>query len=131
MAYFGCIGYFITSSGLEDVICTSDVLGSGSLQGFLAGKHFNRCSRIHPLLFAALSELHIQRFLNDTYQGCIPDSIQLMISSVNDHQVDIGDYPVQLRDFLICYEQYCELTRKGAHGKTASNFHPLKDLYNI
>ena len=66
MSYFACIGYFIASSGYDEVICTSDVLGSGSLPGFLVGRYFNRCSRIHPLLFACL--LHIQHFLSNNYR---------------------------------------------------------------
>ena len=58
------------------------MLGSRSLPGFLAGKH---CTGNHPLLFSVLSELRIQRFLNDNYGGggVIPENIKLKFSKAN------------------------------------------------
>ena len=40
---FGVIGKLIAGSGFEDVIFQSNVCASGSLEGVLAGSHYNRC----------------------------------------------------------------------------------------
>ena len=42
MAYFAVLGYFIDGSGGPEVLTENDVLAPGSLNGFLAGKHYNR-----------------------------------------------------------------------------------------
>ena len=48
MAYFSSLGYLLDSSGGSVVLCNVDVLASGSVRGFLSGKNFNRCKRLHP-----------------------------------------------------------------------------------
>ena len=42
MSYFGSVGYLIDSSGGPEILVDADVLASGSLTGFLKGKHFNK-----------------------------------------------------------------------------------------
>lgn len=42
MAFFKSIGKYIDSSGITNVLVDSPVLAEGSVNGFLAGKHFNR-----------------------------------------------------------------------------------------
>lgn len=44
LAFFGALGYLIDSSGGPEVLTESGVLASGSLNGFLSGKHYNRYS---------------------------------------------------------------------------------------
>ena len=39
------------------------MLAPGSLNGFLTGKHFNRCKRLHPILGLALEIKHFKAFL--------------------------------------------------------------------
>lgn len=41
----------------------SGLLAEGSLRGFLLGKHFNRCKRIHPVATLSLKILHFKVFL--------------------------------------------------------------------
>ena len=43
----------------------SELLASGSINGFIEGKHFNRCKRLHPIVSVAIQMLHFQRFVND------------------------------------------------------------------
>ena len=57
MSYFGSVGYLIDSSGGPEILVDADVLASGSLTGFLKGKHFNRCKRLHLLFATALQVL--------------------------------------------------------------------------
>ena len=49
------------------MLTESEVLASGSLNGFLTGEHFNCCKRLHPILALALEILHFLKFL-DTYE---------------------------------------------------------------
>ena len=42
MALFGALGFFLDGSGGPTVLIDADVLGVGSLNGFLLGKHYNR-----------------------------------------------------------------------------------------
>ena len=41
-AYFGVLGHFLADSGGPYALTESGVLASGSLNGFLLGKHYNR-----------------------------------------------------------------------------------------
>lgn len=42
LAFFGALGYLIDSSGGPEMLTESGVLASGSLNGFLSGRHYNR-----------------------------------------------------------------------------------------
>ena len=42
LAYFGTIGHFLNGSGGSQLLMEADVLASGSVNGFLNGKHYNR-----------------------------------------------------------------------------------------
>lgn len=43
MANVHAIGTFIDECGLTEVMVDSELLASGSVRGFVGGKHFNRC----------------------------------------------------------------------------------------
>ena len=43
MAYFASLVHFIDESGGPHLLVDTEVLALGSLRGFIAGKHFNRC----------------------------------------------------------------------------------------
>ena len=42
MAFFGCVGKYITGSGFEEVAFQSGLCTSGSITSVLSGKHYNR-----------------------------------------------------------------------------------------
>ena len=133
MSYFASIGYFITGSGLDEIIINSNVLGSGSLSGFLKGKHFNRCTRVHPLLFSALSECHMTTFLNSKHSGTVPEVLKIKLKSLgkaeNKFEIvqDILDDP-EIKKFLQEYEEFTNLTRMGDHGFTAQYVMQYMDM---
>ena len=64
MAFYNVLGKF--NVGGPGVLITSEAIASGSLKGFLPGKHYNRCNRIHPLLVAAMKNLLIKEFLSQS-----------------------------------------------------------------
>ncbi len=49
LVYFAGIGFVLAESVGTEILVETEVLASGSLNGFLAGKHYNRCKRLHPL----------------------------------------------------------------------------------
>ena len=62
MAFFNVIGKYVDHSGSQHIQKESSVLAEGSQEGFILGKYFNRCKRVHPLLSAAIELLHLSGF---------------------------------------------------------------------
>lgn len=54
MAYFKAVGKFIDGCGSTTIMSNADILASGCVNGFITGKNFNRCRRLHPLLSATI-----------------------------------------------------------------------------
>lgn len=63
LSFFKGIGKLIADSGGPFVLNETGILAQGSLLGFLQGKHYNRCKRIHPIFSTALETLHLMVFL--------------------------------------------------------------------
>lgn len=62
MAYFKAIGKVVSDCGLTNIMVESSLLANGSVNGFLDGKHFNRCKRLHSLVALGLEILHLNYF---------------------------------------------------------------------
>ena len=96
------------------MLCDSEVLAAGSMRGFLSGKHFNRCKRLHPLLSTALQILHFRRFTE--LHGTVSDEELLHELASNPSaeasKVEESDVFIKLLDR---YEQFCESTSEGDH----------------
>ncbi|KAL7290467.1 hypothetical protein TKK_0016155 [Trichogramma kaykai] len=60
MAYMKALGSFISDCGLATILVESYLLGSGSINGFLSGKNFNKCKRLHILMSLRLEIAIIQ-----------------------------------------------------------------------
>ena len=102
MAYFSALGHLVESSGFTEVLCSADVLAHGSVRGFIGGKHYNRCKRIHPLFALILQILHFRQFIA---QSGIPDEcIALLNSFAADPSSTVVLSPISwsLLPFLIC-----------------------------
>ena len=54
---FGVIGKLVTGSGFEDVVFQAGVCSTGSLNGVLAGSHYNRAWTVHSAFTEALERL--------------------------------------------------------------------------
>lgn len=63
MAYFKAVGKVIIDCRLTNVMVESGLLANRSVNGFLDGKHFNHCKRLHPLLALGLEILQFKSFL--------------------------------------------------------------------
>lgn len=64
LAFFGATGTYISDSGIEYLLTEADILAEGSLIGFIKGKLYNRCTRIHQITAMALERALFERFLS-------------------------------------------------------------------
>ena len=128
MAYFKALGHVISDSGGAEILVNSEVLGKGSLNGFVDGKHFNRCKRLHPLLANALSQCHLRQFIDD-YHMPIPEDLTSNLMNINTAEPSQEDLSQVLESpFILAYQEYAEKTRSGDHGPTAQFWLQYIDL---
>ncbi|GFY55301.1 uncharacterized protein TNIN_493411 [Trichonephila inaurata madagascariensis] len=97
MAYFKAIGKVISDCELTNVMVESSLLTSGSMNGFLYGKHFKRCKSLHPLVALGLEVLNFKSFLqhdNTTLTDMIEEVKRLQnceISSFHNENEDLKE----------------------------------------
>lgn len=118
MAYFKAVGKIIVDCGLTNVMIQSNLLASGSVSGFLEGKHFNRCKRLHPLMALGLEILHFRSFLqlnNTVITDQMTEEIEsLRTSSLSSFTIQDDD----IKELLSNYNIYKQQTLNGEFGKT-------------
>ncbi|GBP80748.1 hypothetical protein EVAR_89325_1 [Eumeta japonica] len=118
MAYFKAIGKVISDCGLTNVKVESNLLANGSVNGFLDGKHFNRCKRLHPLVALGLEILHFESFLQEDNMTLTDDMIEEVKRLQN---CEISSFKVEnedLKELMNNYDIYKEQSLNGKHGKT-------------
>lgn len=62
MAYFKAMGKFMDEYGLTNMMVENKMLPSGSVNGFIRKKHFNRCKRLHSTASLVLQIFHVKHF---------------------------------------------------------------------
>lgn len=104
------------------VAVDSEIIANGSEDGFLQGKHFNRCKRLHPLMALGLEMLYFELFLEKT---------GLTITDILDDEIPSIDIleNEEIFTILITYIAHKEKC-KGFLGKTAQFFKIYIDLVN-
>ena len=64
MAFSGVLGHVLDGSGGDTIMVDAlSVVASGSMNFFLAVKHYNRCKQINPILAISFKVLHIKKYL--------------------------------------------------------------------
>ncbi|GFX70054.1 uncharacterized protein TNCV_4614921 [Trichonephila clavipes] len=124
MAFFKAIGVFINECGLSHMMIESNIIASGSVNGLVEGKHFNRCKRLHPLMALGLKMLHFDHFLDNIEYNFLKEQV---IDDLLHYQEVIDSHssmPIELPNnvfsrVLSAYQIFVEETRQGEHGKTA------------
>lgn len=61
---FTILGTIVCGSDFEDVVYQANICSTGSLNGVLAGSHYNRCWTVHSNFAEALERLLFKRFLS-------------------------------------------------------------------
>ena len=109
----GVIGKLVTGSGFEDVIFQSGVCTSGSLQGVLAGSHYNRAWVVHSAFYEALERLLFKRFI-EQHQIQISEKL----TQTDDMNFNMQDIINSESGLFSRYLEFKETVRCGALGKT-------------
>jgi hypothetical protein len=120
LAFYGAVGTFINESGIEFILTEAGILAEGSMMGFIKGKFYNRCTRIHELLANVLEQKLYERFLMDVPKEEY-DCFQQVMSTVpldsrlaEDHLSDeVVTHHLQM------YEDYFHSVLDGNLGSTA------------
>lgn len=131
MAFFKAVGKLIAESGGPSMLTETEVLAPGSLKGFISGKHFNRCKRLHPLLALAFEKLHFLAFLEKNEQNNeMQDFLSTMeVQNPEDLSLILSNELFQRCD--TAYSEYSDLTRSGAHGATAALWYMYIDYIRL
>ncbi|GFW21305.1 hypothetical protein TNCV_3775161 [Trichonephila clavipes] len=53
----------------------SNIIASGSVNGLVEGKHFNRCKLLHPLMAPGLKILHFDHFLDNIEYNFLKEQV--------------------------------------------------------
>lgn len=130
MAFFKAIGKFIDACGISNIMIDTELIASGSVNGFLTGKHFNRCKRLHPTVSLAFSILHFRQFLKECNIE-ITEEMKSYITNYNNTKSAACMIEHQpLADIIIQYENYLKQTINGERGKTAQYYMIYVNLVN-
>jgi hypothetical protein len=125
--FFSCLGYLLADGGIPDILADTGVIAQGSLKGFLNGKHYNRCKRVHVMLVRTLRTLHIQKFL-EYNDDSITASIKKMINEILKQKCNTVLVHTELISstefdaFYQMYDGFCSDTRNGRYGKTSQMY---------
>ena len=106
MAYFKAVCKFIDNCGLANIMLNEELLANGSVNGFISGKHFNRCKRLHPMIALALKMLHFESFLQHENIN-LPDKFKnYLVQFLKTRTVEPTIQLTGLMELLERYEQF-------------------------
>ena len=115
---FAILGKLISGSGFEDVIFQAGLCSAGSLNGVVAGSHYNRCWFVHGHLAETLERLLFERFL--TTIDSIPDILkdETKCNSMDECNEQLAN-DEKIAELFDKYSQFQEQVRQGHYEKTS------------
>ena len=66
--FFQVLGKIVEGSGFEDIVYQESLISSGSLNGVIAGSHYNRSWYVQEMLSEVLERILLTRFLAEKRQ---------------------------------------------------------------
>ncbi len=120
LAFFGAVGTFLADSGVEYLLNEAGVLAEGSVAGFMKGKFYNRCTRIHKILAAVMERELFSKFLH-LKEDDEPLATEMMSSNnitIEECQRIVGN--ASFVNLLKQYESFFHDVIDGKHGSTAA-----------
>ncbi|KAJ8031889.1 hypothetical protein HOLleu_25241 [Holothuria leucospilota] len=121
LAFYGAIGTYINESGVEHLLTESGVLAEGSLMGFIRGKYYNRCVRIHDILALAMERKVYNSFkstLTQEVQDAIEGLLAVVPQDLNAQEQFLNTHPI-FQDHMDQYELFLKDVMNGKLGPTA------------
>lgn len=124
--FLAVIGKRFGDAGLRDLLIESRIIGSGSLNGVLEGKHYNRALRIHKVVLEALMRLNWQAFIQCNRESQ-RSSITRQLEAVEAARQNVREGPTsvniqaltgnpELKDLLQSFEDF-NRSSSGKMGK--------------
>ena len=114
----------VCDSGFEDVIYSSNVCSSGSLQGVLAGSHYNRAWFVHGNFSEVLERLLLTRFLVEEKPN-IPVALRSLDLKSDKMSASLAK---DFDELFTNYESFRSDVRGGKIGRTAQFWTLYLDL---
>ena len=112
MAFHSALCHYLADSGGPQILTDTGVLAPGSLNGFISGKHYNRCKRLHTLLGLAVQSLHFQQFLDE--HGPLPEDFMQNLQKLHeDPSAEALKTFENTRDYDEVMQKYEEYTDQG------------------
>ncbi|CAH1107673.1 unnamed protein product [Psylliodes chrysocephalus] len=108
----------------------SNLLANGSVNGFLDGKHFNRCKRLHPMVALGLEILFFKSFLQNNNKTLTDDVIEEVKRLQNSEISSFHIENEELKELINSYGIYKQQSLNGEHGKTAQFYLIYINLIN-
>ena len=113
-------------SGFEHISIEAGICASGSMEGVLTGKHFNRSMRIHSIMLEAMERLLFETFeQNQSNKRVLEKAKQVFENGISDlnslNWKDLKNCEA-FEELSILYVKYREEIRLGKHGKTSQFF---------
>lgn len=131
MAFFKAVGTFIEDCGLTNIMTECELIANGSVAGFIGGKNYNRCKRLHSLVALTLQQLHFEAFLENK-QLTVGESVLEYLNTFLAHEdVSPQVQHAETQRLIQSYEEYTEDTLDGKHGKTAQFYAMYIDFINL
>ena len=119
-AFYGAVGTMMNDSGLEFILTEADVLAEGSIMGFIKGKFYNRCTRIHEIVANVLEQKIYSRFLlelSDEEYQFFQDVMNVIPE--DQHQVEAHLSDPIIAEHMQKYKDFLHSVMVGSHGPTA------------
>lgn len=131
MAFFKAVGFFIEDCGLTHIMTECDLIADGSVTGFIAGKNYNRCKRLHSLMAMSLQQLHFEAFLENKNITVENSVIEYLITFMQHKDAFPQIHHTETENIIQLFDQYTTDTLEGKHGKTAQYYAMYIDFINF
>lgn len=126
-AYFKMLGKKLDGAGFGDILLEAGLISSGSLQGVLSGKHYERALSCHKIMLESLERLLLERYLeirgeDSSFPTLSEDSmVQLHTTSCCFSKETFTElqHDETITNFMTEYEQFRDRVREGDFGPTA------------
>lgn len=83
-AYVKMVGKKMAGSGLSDVLLEAGLTGSGSIQGVLRGKHYERAMHCHKAVLESLERLVLEQFPDEREENIFEKLSESSTSKLQD-----------------------------------------------
>ena len=139
MAYYNMIGKKMTGSGLSDILMEARLISSGSINGVLSGKNYNRATKWHKVMYESLHRLLIKEFLRQETAGSLRDCFddeertlwENLAANLNQENLHLLCTDEGASKIIDKYHCFCATVREGALGKTAQFWMSYIDQISI